>query len=193
VDTLEHGMGLDADLLDRMAEEGTALTPTLSVLTASLVHIQKRPDSSRKRWYVEGATTHPALTAAAAEAGVTLLAGTDSRPHGQIADEVRALAAAGVPSHAALGAASWAARSYLGWPGLTAGGPADVVVYASDPRADLAPARPPIGCGPARRPRQVRHNPRGERVAPLGGAPGRTGRRRPTGRESPVLGSPTAA
>jgi imidazolonepropionase-like amidohydrolase len=137
VDSLEHGMGLDAALLDRMARQGTALTPTLSVLTASLATMRKRPDSPRKRWYVEGAGAHPALTAAAAEAGVTLLAGTDSRPHGGIADEVRALAAAGVPAHAALGAASWAARAYLGLQDLTENAPADVVVYASDPRADL--------------------------------------------------------
>ena len=119
VDTLEHGMGLDADLLDRMAAQGTVLTPTLSVLTASLAEVSKRPDSLHKRWYVQGAGAHPALTAAAAEAGVTLLAGTDSRPHGRVADEVRALAAAGVPPHQALAAASWSARSFLGLPGLT--------------------------------------------------------------------------
>ena len=35
-------------------------------------------------------TAHPALAASAAETGVTLLAGTDSRPHGTIADEIRA-------------------------------------------------------------------------------------------------------
>ncbi|MGA8112331.1 MAG: amidohydrolase, partial [Actinocatenispora sp.] len=50
---------------------------------------------------------------------------------------VRALAAAGVPTHQALGAASWAARSYLGLPGLVEGAPADVVVYDEDPRRNL--------------------------------------------------------
>lgn len=85
-----------------------------------------------------GAGVHGQLAAQAAEAGVTLLAGTDSRPHGRIADEVRALAAAGVRPHDALAAASWAARSYLGVPGLEAGAPADAVVYDSDPRADLS-------------------------------------------------------
>jgi imidazolonepropionase-like amidohydrolase len=76
------------------------------------------------------------LTAAAAEAGVTILAGTDSRPHGRVASEIRALAA-GVPAHDALAAGSWAARAYLGLPGLAEGAPADAVVYDSDPRADL--------------------------------------------------------
>lgn len=69
---------------------------------------------------------------------MVVMAGTASRPHGRIADEVRALAAAGVPPHDALGAASWTARSYLGLAGLTPGAPADVVVYDEDPRTDLA-------------------------------------------------------
>ncbi len=137
VDSLEHGMCLDPALLDRMAERGIALTPTLSVISGSLERMRQRPDSARKRWYVRGAEAHGGLVAAAAEAGVTLLAGTDSRPHGRVADEVRALAAAGVPAHRALGAASWAARSYLGLAGLVEGAPADVVVYDEDPRSDL--------------------------------------------------------
>ena len=137
VDSLEHGMCLDPDVLTRMAAQGTALTPTLSVLTDNLAVVRQRPDSPHRTWYLTGVGAHPALIAAAAEAGVTLLAGTDSRPHGRIADEVRAFAAVGVPAHDALAAGSWAARSYLGLPGLAVGAPADAVVYAEDPRADL--------------------------------------------------------
>jgi Amidohydrolase family len=74
----------------------------------------------------------------AAEAGVTILAGTDSRPHGRVADEVRALVSAGLSPHQAIGAASWAARSYLGLDGLTEGAPADAVIYDADPRRDLS-------------------------------------------------------
>ncbi len=138
VDSLEHGMCLDPALLPRMAERGIALTPTLRVLTETLEHVRQRPDGPRKDWYVTGATAHPALIAAAAEAGVTILAGTDSRPHGRVADEIRALAGAGLRPHAALAAGSWSARSYLGLGGLVPGAPADAVVYDADPRADLA-------------------------------------------------------
>jgi imidazolonepropionase-like amidohydrolase len=137
VDSVEHGMCLDPALLNDMAAGGMVLTPTLSVLQASLANAAERPDSPRKRWYVGGATAHPGLVVAAAEAGVTLLAGTDSLPHGRIIDEVRALAAAGLRPHDALAAASWTARSYLGLPGLEPEAPADAVVYASDPRLDL--------------------------------------------------------
>jgi imidazolonepropionase-like amidohydrolase len=137
VDSLEHGMGLDPSLLPQMARQGTALTPTLSVITRALGEVRQRPDSRRKQWYLGGAAAHGPLTAAAAEAGVTLLAGTDSRPCGRVIDEIVALVEAGVPAHQAIGAASWAARSYLGTAGLGDGAPADAVVYDADPRRDL--------------------------------------------------------
>jgi imidazolonepropionase-like amidohydrolase len=137
VDSLEHGMCLDTALLDQMAAQGTALTPTLALTTQSLVRRRGEPDTPRNRWYVGGASAHPAVVAAAVEAGVTVLAGTDSRPHGTVAEEVRAIAAAGVPPPDALAAASWQARAYLGLPGLEPGAPADAVIYAEDPRGDL--------------------------------------------------------
>jgi imidazolonepropionase-like amidohydrolase len=130
VDSIEHGMGLDPALLPRMAERGIALTPTLAVITASL-------QRATQDWYIAGASAHGPLTAAAVEAGVTVLAGTDSRPHGTIATEIRAMITAGVSPHEALAAASWTARTYLGLPGLTDGAPADAVVYDADPRTDL--------------------------------------------------------
>jgi imidazolonepropionase-like amidohydrolase len=137
VDSLEHGMCLDPALLPAMAAQGTALTPTLSVITGAMETVRRRPDGPRKTWFLGGAGVHGDLAAAAAEAGVTILAGTDSRPHGRITDEIRALATAGVPPQQALAAASWSARSYLGLPGLVPGAPADAVVYDADPRADL--------------------------------------------------------
>ena len=138
VDSLEHGMWLDPNLLPLMAAQGTALTPTLDVITRHIGEIRERPDGPRKDWLLGGATAHPALVAAAAEAGVTILAGTDSRPHGRVAVEIRALAAAGVSAHLALGAGSWSARAYLGLGGLEPGAPADAVVYDADPRGDLS-------------------------------------------------------
>jgi imidazolonepropionase-like amidohydrolase len=152
-DSLEHGMCLDPELLPQMAERGIALTPTLGVLLSHLDDVRSLPDGPRKDWYLRGATAHPPLVAAAAEAGVTILAGTDSRPHGRVANEIRALAAAGLSPHQALAAASWTARAYLGLDpvdlgldpmdsvspgGLTPGAPADAVVYDADPRTDLS-------------------------------------------------------
>ena len=138
VDSIEHGMCLDPDLLPRMAEQGIALTPTLALVTKSVNAYRDRPDGPRKDWIVGGGGRHGHLTAAAVEAGVTVLTGTDSRPHGRVADEIRAFVDAGVSPHEALAAASWAARSYLGLPGLVAGAPADAVIFDADPRTDLA-------------------------------------------------------
>ncbi|MGD0393283.1 MAG: amidohydrolase family protein [Acidimicrobiales bacterium] len=137
VDSLEHGMCLSTDLLSQMAEQGTALTPTLVAITSGLREPRHGSISDRERWYLKGARAHAALSAAAFEAGVTVLAGTDERPHGRVADEIRALVAAGLPPDAALGAGSWTARGYLGLPGLAENAPADAVVYDEDPRADL--------------------------------------------------------
>jgi imidazolonepropionase-like amidohydrolase len=137
VDSLEHGMCLDPGLLPQMAAQGTALTPTLLVITSQVRRVRRGRRGPRRDWYLAGATVHGQLAAAAAEAGVTVLAGTDSQPHGQISAEIRALADAGLRPHDAIGAASWTARSYLGLDGLVPGAPADAVVYDTDPRADL--------------------------------------------------------
>jgi imidazolonepropionase-like amidohydrolase len=78
---------------------------------------------------------------AAHEAGVPIYAGTDAGgvlPHGLIAAEVQELATYGLTPYEALGAASWAARQWLGRPGLEEGAPADFCVYDADPLADLA-------------------------------------------------------
>jgi imidazolonepropionase-like amidohydrolase len=88
-----------------------------------------------------------AVVRAAFEAGVPVFAGTDAGggiEHGVIGDEIRALAAAGLPAEEALAAGSWKARSWLGLPCLEDGAPGDVVVYDADPRADLDVLARPI-------------------------------------------------
>ena len=74
---------------------------------------------------------------------MTILAGTDSRPCGRVADEIRALAAAGMSPHQAIGAAFWAARFYLGLGGLAEGAPAGAAIYDANPRRDLSQLEAP--------------------------------------------------
>jgi len=76
-----------------------------------------RPPASQ--WFVDGYARLGPLTVAARAAGVAILAGTDFQPHGTIAAEVRHLAAGGLPPEAALGAACWTAREFLGLPDST--------------------------------------------------------------------------
>jgi imidazolonepropionase-like amidohydrolase len=77
---------------------------------------------------------------AAHEAGIPIYVGTDaggSLAHGLVAAEAAELVKAGLTATEALSAASWGARAWLGRGGLTEGAPADLVVYAADPRADI--------------------------------------------------------
>jgi imidazolonepropionase-like amidohydrolase len=145
IDCIEHGTGLTDDLIAEMARRGTALVPTL-------INIDTFPAIADKAHRFPAYAAHMrALHAGsrdvvrrAAQAGVPVYAGTDAGGgirHGRIADEVAALAAAGVPD--ALGAASWAARAWLGRPDVAVGAPADLVVYRDDPRTDPAVLRCP--------------------------------------------------
>jgi len=142
IDCIEHGTGLTEELIGEMAARGTAVVPTL-------VNVENFPGfaaagekkfptyaSTMRRLYANSG----AVVRAAFEAGVPVFAGTDAGggiEHGSIAQEVRALHAAGLPAEAALAAASWTARSWLGLPCIEEGAPADVVGYDADPRADL--------------------------------------------------------
>jgi imidazolonepropionase-like amidohydrolase len=142
IDCIEHGTGLTEELVGRMAAAGTAVVPTL-------INVENFPSfaaAGEKRFPAYASTMRRlhagagAVVRAAFDAGVPVYAGTDAGggvEHGRIADEIRALAAAGLPAEDALAAASWGARDWLGLPCLEEGVPADVVVYDADPRADL--------------------------------------------------------
>jgi imidazolonepropionase-like amidohydrolase len=148
IDCIEHGTGLTEDLLADMAARGTAVVPTL-------VNVENFPGfaaSGEKKFPAYASTMRRlyansgAVVRAAFEAGVPVFAGTDAGggiEHGVIADEVRALHDAGIPAEAALAAASWAARQWLGLRCIVEGAPADIVVYDGDPRADLDALRRP--------------------------------------------------
>jgi imidazolonepropionase-like amidohydrolase len=148
VDSLEHGTGLADDLIDAAVTAGVAVVPTL-------INIDNFPAIA-----ASGAAKFPTYAAhmrslyatsrerirTAYEAGIPVYTGTDaggSLPHGLIRDEVRALAGAGIPLAEVVAQASWRAREWLGLPGLTEGAPADLVVYDSDPRRELAALHAP--------------------------------------------------
>jgi imidazolonepropionase-like amidohydrolase len=142
VDSIEHGTGLSGDLVDAMARQGTALVPTLINVDnfPGIADGAERFPAYAKRMRRLHATARERLRDAHA-AGIPIYAGSDAGggvEHGRVADEIRALHAAGLTAEQALAAGSWAARSWLGLPGLVEGAPADLIVYPADPRADLA-------------------------------------------------------
>jgi imidazolonepropionase-like amidohydrolase len=142
IDCIEHGSGLTEDVIAEMAARGTAVVPTL----VNVANFPGFAAAGEKRFPTYASTMRRlhanagAVVRAAYEAGVPVFAGTDAGggiAHGLIAEEVRALHEAGLPAEAAVAAASWAAREWLGLPGIEEGAPADLVVYEADPRADL--------------------------------------------------------
>jgi len=135
VDSLEHGMHLDPGLLHQMAAQGTALVPTLNAFAAAAFRVRAWDPGPQRDSFLAGWAALPPTARAAYEAGVTVLAGTDTHPCGTVAEEVERLISAGLSWEAAVGAASWAARAWLGLPGLADGAPADLVIYDEDPVA----------------------------------------------------------
>jgi imidazolonepropionase-like amidohydrolase len=139
VDSIEHGVGLDDTHIEAMAARGIALVPTLLILPGIPEVIAGWPVVPSERTMLLAAVPrHGDMTRRAVEAGVLVLAGTDAGmgPHGMVRHEIGCLLAAGVPAGTALAAGSWAARRFLGLPGIEEGAPADLVAYADDPRAD---------------------------------------------------------
>ncbi|MER6425800.1 amidohydrolase family protein [Streptomyces sp. NPDC001137] len=141
VDSVEHGMGMPEECVDLMAAHGTVYVPTLTTFARSAP--RRTRDTPRGRLWHKGHATMIRRVREAHDAGVTVLAGTDSAPFGNVATEVEHLIAAGLPAEAAVGAASWTARAFLGLPGLTEGALADITVYDSDPRREPAVLRHP--------------------------------------------------
>ena len=142
IDCIEHGTGLTLDLIEVMAKHGTALVPTVMQTDKFLLHA----DQGEERFPTYAArmrrlhARRPEVLMSAFEAGVPLFAGTDGggeKRHGNLANEVLAMHALGLPAVDALAAASWKGREWLGFGSLEEGAEADFVVYDRDPLADL--------------------------------------------------------
>jgi imidazolonepropionase-like amidohydrolase len=143
IDSIEHGTGLTDQLIDAAVRSGAVVVPTL-------INIDNNPGIAvaAEAKFPTYAAHMRALFATsrdrirrAWEAGVPVYVGTDaggSLPHGLVRDEIRALVGAGIPQPEVIAQASWRAREWLGLPGLDEGAPADLVVFATDPRRDLA-------------------------------------------------------
>ncbi|MGO3325247.1 amidohydrolase family protein [Gordonia sp. (in: high G+C Gram-positive bacteria)] len=147
-DSIEHGSGLDEDLIDEMVRRDIALVPTL-------IQLDTFPEIA------DGADKYPVYQAnmrslhargrdvigKAREAGVRIYAGTDAGgtiEHGRIVDEIDALTRIGLSASASVAAASTAPRKWLGVAGIEEGARADFLVLDADPGQDLSTLRRPV-------------------------------------------------
>lgn len=142
IDCIEHGTGLTGTSMAAAAVRGVAVVPTL-INIATFPQIAAAGADRFPAYAAHMLALHAGryeAVAAAHAAGIPVYAGTDaggSLAHGRLAEEVRELHTAGLSRVAALDAATWSARRWLGRPGLEEGAPADLVVYPRDPRLDL--------------------------------------------------------
>ncbi|MER6348408.1 amidohydrolase family protein [Streptomyces sp. NPDC001595] len=142
IDCVEHATGLTEDLIPLFAERGVAIVPTL-VNIATFPKLADGGEAKFPRWSDHMRRLHARrydTVRDAYDAGIPVFVGTDaggSLAHGLAGAEVAELVTAGIPVLDALSAGTWAARAWLGRPGLEEGAPADLVVYESDPRADV--------------------------------------------------------
>ena len=141
-DCIEHATGLLDDTIDAFAEQQIAIVPTL----VNIDNFPKFADAGRGKFptyadhMMDLYERRYETVGRAREAGVPIYVGTDAGgqlPHGLVAREVEALTKAGMSNLEAIGAATWAAREWLGRPGIVEGESADLVVYRDDPREDL--------------------------------------------------------
>lgn len=148
VDSLEHGMELDADVCAEMARRATALVSTLSVFrswrsfgaTTRVERFVSPEGRARIAAREERAQESVRLARAA---GVAIACGTDfgggSTRANQLAWEVESLVAAGLEPWEALGAATWRGGELLGESDagvIREGGPADFTLVHGDPNSD---------------------------------------------------------
>ncbi len=148
IDCIEHGTGMSDDVIQQMAENGTALVPTIINLNRFPQYAEPGRDK-----YPVFADHMMALYARrrqtigkAIEAGIEVHSGTDAGtvvPHGEILSEVAELASLGGGAFA-IAASSWGARDWLGADSLTEGASADLIVTSTDPRANTDVLRTPV-------------------------------------------------
>ncbi|MEV0126949.1 amidohydrolase family protein [Dactylosporangium sp. NPDC050688] len=143
VDSVEHGTGLSGDDIAVMAQQGTALVPTMINIATfgGIASAAEAKFPAYARHMLALRDRFPSVVRQAYEAGVPIYVGSDAGggiAHGLAAEEMLLLhREAGIPAADVLRAGSWGARAWLGFPGLVEGGLADLVVYDSDPRHDL--------------------------------------------------------
>jgi imidazolonepropionase-like amidohydrolase len=149
IDCIEHATGLSEETQALAARRGVPIVPTL-INIATFPQIAAPAAERYPLYHAHMLALHARryqTVRAAYDEGVPIFCGTDaggSLAHGLVVSEVEQLRAAGLPDRAALDAACWGARSWLGRPGLVEGAPADLVIYPADPRLDVTVLRAPV-------------------------------------------------
>lgn len=149
VDSLEHGMFLNAEDLSAMKEHGTYLVPTMSVWDSMLYYARAVdwPEARKKR--AEDLRENSRKTVlAASKAGLKIALGSDAgggaARHGRIAREAELMVEAGLDSSDALTAGTRTAAGLIGEPDrgtIEEGKFADMVLLDRNPTENIGALR----------------------------------------------------
>lgn len=144
-DSIEHGLYLTEDDLERLGTRGGAWVPT--ICNTEDVMSGFGSGSTAARVLGAGLENVRRLLPLASDMGVVVLAGTDlGLPHGRVSLEAVRLQEYGLGAHQSVEAAGPNAYLYLGLPTLEAGASADLLLFETDPNQDLSVlSRPVVG------------------------------------------------
>lgn len=139
VDCVEHGIGITPEQIAQMKEQGTFFCPTLTGYKENGTPAWNRGDAWVARYHLMW-ERHKECFPKAAEAGVRLIAGTDTL--GDLNEEIALLHQFGLSNEEALLSATVRPAEFMGWteqigrirPGMLA----DFIVLNDNPLADLS-------------------------------------------------------
>ena len=138
IDCIEHGIGLTEDQARQMKDQGTYYCPTLTGYKENGTPVWNRGDE----WVARCSLLwerHQACFGRAVDAGVKLIAGTDTL--GDLNEEIALLHRFGLSNEDALKAATVRVAELMGWERkigrLKAGLLADFIILRDDPTKDL--------------------------------------------------------
>lgn len=144
VDSIEHGLQIDADSARLMRDAGTFHVPTIRGVRAITEHLDEVPAHAAEKAMSLAAQHHDAFRRAL-RAGVRHACGTDAgtpyNPHGNAPSEIVSMVEWGMTPLKALQAATSNAAELLGLPdvgSVRAGMAADLVLYDEDPLEEIA-------------------------------------------------------
>ena len=147
IDSLEHGVGLDREVIEEMVERGVFVVPTLS---APFNILEAGRESGIPQEFIDKterlAEVHVDGLRRAKEAGVRMAMGTDAgtpfNPHGSNAKELVHLGKIGLSPLEAIRSATSGAAELLGIEdrvgSIAPGKQADLLIVEGDPLQDLA-------------------------------------------------------
>ena len=137
VDSIEHGWGVDEEILKEMGKKNIAWLPLLSIAPAMRQSAEKKGELENVAWIDSSLVKIAPLLQHALDVGVPLITGTDWGPGLTTAQEIIALHNFGLSAKQALCCATTTAHDFFAVGKLGDGCPASFLIFEDNPLDDL--------------------------------------------------------